>query len=252
MSSVSDREFVPRSGRDRRRSLRWSLDVLEAFERAREEERRRLALELHDDLGQALTGMKMDLSWLQTRAADPSTLQTSEVVAKIDMTLQLLDQCLSTVRSVISDLRPKALDDLGLIGALEWQTETFSRRYGIRATFASGRDQVDLDPGRATSIFRMFQEMLTNVARHARATRVAVQVAVADETLVLTVRDNGRGLADARPLEGGYGMLGMRERTLLLGGRLEVVVGRPRGTTIVVAVPLVNRRRAARKMRTEP
>jgi signal transduction histidine kinase len=246
MSGDALRDFVPRSGRDRRQSLRWSLEAIQAFEDAREDERRRLARELHDDLGQALTGMKMDLFWLQSRLANPAAVAPVDVAAKLQMTMTLVDQCLHTVRSVISELRPKALDDLGLVGAMEWQVETFARRYGIRATFRAAADEVPLDNGRATAVFRMFQEMLTNVARHARATRVEATLERVDETLVVRVRDNGRGLPSESPARSGHGLLGMRERTLLLDGTFQIVAGKPRGTTIVVTIPLPNRRHAPR------
>jgi signal transduction histidine kinase len=238
--------FTPRSDRDRRQSIRWSLDAVQAFEQAREDERRRLALELHDDLGQALTGMKMDLSWLERRLIEPGATPPAQVRAKLQATMQLVDQCLHTVRSVISELRPQALDELGLIGAIEWQTETFARRYGIRTAFDAASDRVDLDSGRATAVFRMFQEMLNNVARHAKATRVDVKIALPSRALILTVRDNGRGVPVSGTPRNGYGLLGMRERTLLLGGELKIQVGKPRGTAIEVTIPLPNRRRSTR------
>jgi len=238
--------FVQRAGHDRRQSIRWSLDAIQAFEQAREEERRRLALELHDDLGQALTGMKMDLSWLEGRLANPTAIHPAELSAKLRMTMQLVDRCLHTLRSVISELRPQALDELGLIGAIEWETDTFARRYGIRTAFHTQTDRVDLDNGRATAVFLMFQEMLTNVARHAQATRVEVNVELPPGALLLSVRDNGRGWPKGGVARSGYGLLGMRERTLLLGGVIDIVPGQPRGTTIVVKIPLVNRRQSTR------
>ena len=251
MSVPPVHKFVPRAGHDRRQSIRWSLDAVQAFEQAREEERRRLALELHDDLGQALTGMKMDLSWLESRLANPTAIQPAELSAKLRTTMQLVDQCLHTVRSVISELRPQALDELGLIGAIEWATDTFARRYGIRTAFHAQTEQVDLDNGRATAVFRMFQEMLTNVARHARATRVDVNVELPRGALLLSVRDNGRGWPEGSTARSGYGLLGMRERTMLLGGVIDIVRGQPRGTTIVVKIPLVDRRRSPRPVKKD-
>jgi two-component system, NarL family, sensor histidine kinase UhpB len=228
-------------------SMRWSPEALQAREGAREEERRRLARELHDELSQALTGLKMELSWVENRVEGERSSSATDVHAKVQVMRQLLDRAMHTLRSVITELRPEALDRLGLVAALEWQAETFARKAGLRCRFTSTGEAVELDRGRASSIFRAFQEMLTNVARHAAASRVDVTVAQSTEVFVITVRDNGRGFeaaAAARP--SAFGLLGMRERALLLGGEIEITTAIGRGTTVILKVPLANRRTAGR------
>jgi signal transduction histidine kinase len=227
--------------------MRWSTEALQAREQAREEERRRLARELHDDLGQALTGVKLQLSWFEHRFAEPPLSEVTEVLEKVQMMRQLIDQAMQTVRNVITELRPEALDRLGLVAALEWQAETFARHAGLRCRFTATKDVVDLDVGRATSVFRIFQEMLTNVARHAVASRVDVTIEQHNAELMLTVHDNGRGFSPESAVSSrAFGLLGMRERALLLGGSIDVSSVPRRGTTVSLRVPLANRRSASR------
>jgi signal transduction histidine kinase len=228
-------------------SMRWSPEALQAREGAREEERRRLARELHDELSQALTGLKMELAWLENRVADDRSSTASDVHAKVQVMRHMLDRAMHTLRSVITELRPEALDRLGLVAALEWQAETFARKAGLRCRFSADGESVEVDHGRASSIFRAFQEMLTNVARHAAASRVDVTVTQDSELFVISVRDNGRGFepgAATRPTA--FGLLGMRERALLLGGEIEITTALGRGTTVILKIPLANRRTEGR------
>jgi signal transduction histidine kinase len=226
---------------------RWSTEAVEAREDAREEERRRLARELHDELGQALTGFKMDLAWLDRRLQAPSADELSESRTKVNLLLQRVEQAIQTLSAIVTDLRPEALDHLGLVAAIEWQAETFARRAGVRCRFTTTTDVIELDRGRATSLFRMFQEMLTNVARHANASRISVSLRHKADRLLLTVRDNGRGVSVQDTLAPqSWGLLGMRERAVLLGGTLEIASARHRGTAISISVPLANRRAATR------
>ena len=242
-------------GADRERSApvagqtntRWSPEALEAREQAREEERRRLARELHDDLGQALGGLKLQLSSLEHRFAEAPSSDAKDVRNRLGTMRQLIDQAMQTLRTVVTELRPEALDRLGLVPALEWQAETFSRHAGLRCRFTATPDSVDLDMGRATSVFRVFQEMLTNVARHASASRVDVTLEQRGDDLRLTVRDNGRGITPGLAVSSrAFGLLGMRERALLLGGEIELVSVPRRGTTVTLRIPLANRRIAPR------
>jgi signal transduction histidine kinase len=225
----------------------WSTEAVEAREQAREEERRRLARELHDELGQALTGFKMDLAWLELRLQAPSSEDLAESRTKVNALLQRVEQSIHALGAIVTDLRPESLDQLGLVAAIEWQAESFARRAGVRCRFTTTTDVIELDRGRATSVFRMFQEMLTNVARHANASRISVSLRQKADRLLLTVRDNGRGvsLRDVVAPQS-WGLLGMRERALLLGGTLEITSARRRGTAVSVSVPLANRRAAAR------
>jgi signal transduction histidine kinase len=230
--------------RERRKTMRWSADAIRAREQAREEERCRLARELHDDLGQAMTGLKMDLSWLERQLADVTG--NDEMQGKLRLMTQVVDHCIHTLRSVITELRPQTLDQLGLIPSLEWQIDTFGRRFGLRTNFTSTIESLDIDRGRATAVFRMFQEMLTNVGRHAKASRVNVRVELEANTLVLTVQDNGRGVRSAKTAPSSTGILGMRERAALLNGEIHVTSRPRRGTTVAVRLPLANRRGTAR------
>lgn len=201
----------------------------------REEERSRIARELHDELGQALTALKFDLSSLAARLPrrnEPLRAEAQGMSNAIDATIK-------TVRRISTELRPGMLDDLGLAAAIEWQGQEFAARTGIETHVSL--PEHDLAPNReqATALFRIFQETLTNVARHSEATRVDVQLELGDDAFHLRVRDNGRGFDQAEALaKRSLGILGMRERAELLGGVFEVesVIGQ--GTTVSVAMPL--------------
>ena len=235
------------------RAERWSTETVRAREQAREEERRRLARELHDDLGQALLALKMNLVWVQHRVADPTPASLSEVGEKLLALLDLVERSIQTVSAIVTDLRPPALDQLGLVAALEWQLESFARRTGLRCRFSGTSDLEELDMGRASAVFRMFQEMLTHVERHAQANRVTVDVRCVANRMVLRVSDNGRGVAMKQTLApSSFGLLGMRERALLLGGTLTIESAPRKGTTLIATIPLANRRSGTRVPQGEP
>jgi signal transduction histidine kinase len=249
MTTKTPQLVRPRSPRDLRAhsvSMRWSPEALEAREDAREEERQRLARELHDELGQALTGMKLELSWIEHHLTTDSTAAL-QIKERVQVLRHLVERATRTTKSVVTELRPEALDRLGLVPALEWQAETFSRQAGLRCRFHARQDSIDLDRGRATAVFRVFQELLTNIARHAAASRVDVTVELQGDVLVLLVRDNGKGFDIGHSLpSSAFGLLGIRERALLLGGEFEVSSVPRRGTTAVLRIPLANRRAIAR------
>ncbi len=205
------------------------------LQQIREEERGRIAREIHDELGQALTALKLDLSWLAEGLPDSQ----QPLRAQIHALSRRVEETIRAVRRIATALRPSLLDDLGLVAALEWQAEEFRRHSGIRLRFASTLRDARLDRDLSTSVFRIFQEALTNVARHARATSVEVRLEERSGRLLLEVRDNGRGITESeRSGRGALGLLGMRERALALGGELEVT-GSPRGGTEVrLVVPL--------------
>ena len=228
-------------------SVRWSAQAIQAREQAREEERRRLARELHDELGHALFGLRIHLVWLQQRIAQCDQTKTADIQERLPAMLDLIERSSRTVDDIVTDLRPPALDQLGLMAALEWQVESFSRRSGLRCQFVANGAVDDLDAGRATAVFRMFQEILTNVERHANASRVTVLVRRIGERLMLKVGDNGQGLKPDRARQrGSFGLLGMRERALLLDGELNVESGGRGGTTVTATIPLANRRARSR------
>ena len=243
---VSERNHARRETETRLRESHDQLRRLSARSRARrEEDRTRLARELHDQLGQALAGIKIDLHWIGQHAGVER--EPGSVGAKADATMRLVDDTIWRVRRLSGQLRPPVLDKLGLVAAVEWEVKEFERRAGIRTRLQSNAEHVALDPGRATAVFRMLQEALTNVVTHAHATRITVGVREANGALAISVSDNGRGIP--REQVGSLdslGLLGMRERTALLGGSIEVRGNRPRGTVVVISIPLAERRLSPR------
>ncbi len=208
------------------------------LESAQEKERARISREIHDELGQVLTGLKMDLAWLDRRlpdtADDPSSAPLRE---KITAMSHQLDATIQSVRQIATELRPGVLDRFGLKAAIEWQTQEFQKRAGIRCTFVSKVDELNLDQERSTAVFRILQEALTNIARHAGATRVKVTLQERAGHLILEVKDNGRGIAPADMANSkSLGLVGMQERAFLLGGDLKI--RSHKGTTVTVQIPL--------------
>jgi len=184
---------------------------------AREEERRRIARELHDDLGQRLSWMKMELSDIADHGSRPATR------ARMAAMLELLDETMASLRRISADMRPLMLDDLGLNAAVEWLGREASRRMGIEVTTSLGDVDPTIDDRTATTVYRIVQEALTNIGRHARATDARIIIEQHEGELMLTVQDNGVGFRDsAVRKEGSFGLMGIRERAILLGGRFEV------------------------------
>jgi signal transduction histidine kinase len=201
-----------------------------------EDERRRMAREIHDELGQQLTALKLDQSWILRRFETRDREGVGELLADMD---RLLDTSVSTVRRLATNLRPGVLDELGLVAALEWQARDVEARSKIRFDVALPEEEIDAPDEQATAIFRMFQEILTNVVRHAGAQKVCVHVAVSAGWIVLEVSDDGRGITPSEAASGtSLGLLGMRERAALLGGRVEIDGAPGRGTTVQVHVPV--------------
>ncbi|HEX8833892.1 MAG TPA: sensor histidine kinase, partial [Abditibacteriaceae bacterium] len=206
----------------------------------REEERTEIAREIHDVLGQALTGLKMDLSWLGKRAsAVPEDELAGVLQDKIQEMCGVVDSTIATVRKIATQLRPALLDDLGLEAAAEWQVQEFQNRSGIACRFVSKLNDAPVAPASATALFRILQETLTNVARHAQASRVEIRLQLKGPNVQLTVRDNGRGVTP-REISNtkSLGLLGIRERTLLVGGEIQITGAERKGTTVIVQVPL--------------
>ena len=200
----------------------------------REEERANISREIHDDLGQLLTGLKLDLAWL-LRRLNPDQ---SEIKKKAQAMGQLIDQTVQTVRRISTELRPRILDDFGLAAALEWQAREFATRTGIACRFRSTVQKLDLKTDLSVAVFRIFQEALTNVARHARATRVGASLKEDSKGLVLTIRDNGRGISQEeidRPRS--LGLVGIRERALILGGTVAIQGKKGKGTSVILHLP---------------
>ena len=220
------------------RDLRISFEQLRALasrlQEVREEERTSIAREIHDELGQALTALKMDVVWLMQRLPEGS----KPWLAKTDSMLKLIDNTISAVRRIAAELRPGMLDDLGLVAAIEWQAQEFQGRTGVECQVLLPTDDVALDEEHSTAVFRIFQETLTNIARHANATRVSVKLERTAQEIVLEVQDNGKGLEEAAVFSTrSLGLLGMKERALLLGGGLEVHGSQGKGTTVTLRIP---------------
>jgi PAS domain S-box-containing protein len=207
------------------------------LENAQEEERTRIAREIHDELGQQLTGLKMDAFVVAKNIEDDK----KKAADKVNEMVKLIDFAIKTVRRISSDLRPGVLDDLGLMAAIEWQGQEFEKRTGIKLVFES--DLSDLNPERnlSTNVFRVYQEILTNVMRHAKASLVETKLAVNENNIILEVKDNGQGFNfEEVKNKGSLGLVGMKERVLLFNGQLGIDSKKNMGTIINLRVPLVN------------
>jgi PAS domain S-box-containing protein len=201
---------------------------------AREAERSHLAREIHDELGQALTGLKLEISYLARRAGDAS----GEMRGRLDGVGNMIDGTIASVRRIAAELRPQILDELGLLEAIRWQVQEFEKRAEVSCAVELPDAEIDWSTDRATAMFRILQEALTNVARHAGATRASVRVRRQENRVVLEVRDDGRGITKEQASDSPtFGLLGMRERARMFGGTLKVESGERRGTTVTVNMP---------------
>jgi len=193
----------------------------------RDEERQRVAREIHDQLGQALTAIKIDMhSLIYKQQREAESL------------FALIDQTMESVRRISTDLRPAVLDDLGLMEAIEWATQEFQSRTGTKVHLNLPQDDVVVDRELSTALFRILQETLTNVARHANATHVAVRLTREGGSLAMEVHDNGKGISGGQVTAGSsLGILGMRERASMLGGEFSISGAPGEGTSIRVRIP---------------
>ncbi len=219
--------------RDQLRALSARLSAI------REEERSTIAREIHDSLGQMLTGLKLDVAWLHKRLSTGKGDAQTEMVEKAEGVAKLLDDTIQAVRELATRLRPGVLDTLGLTAAIEWQVQDFQARTGIECEVWLCPEPKDLPQEQSTGLFRILQELLTNIIRHAQATRVIIHLLPTDTGLLLSVADNGRGIStgdlkDPKSL----GLLGMRERAHMIGGEMKFEGASDRGTTVTVTLPL--------------
>ena len=203
----------------------------------REEESTRIAREIHDELGQSLSALQMDLSWLNSALPKEDALLSG----KVQRMRRLVDTTIDSVHRISTELRPILLDDLGLTAAIEWQLQEFQSRTGVLCEAKLNCNEGAIKKDLVTSLFRIFQEMLTNVARHADATQVSVSLNSKGQNISLKVADNGKGITpeeinDAKS----FGIIGMRERANLWGGTVSIKGVRRKGTTAVVRIPLHN------------
>jgi PAS domain S-box-containing protein len=232
LRDVTERARADEALRQSREELR---ELSAAAHTVREQEQRRVAREIHDELGQSLTALKMDVAWMMGNlsAGSPSLND------KLGAMQSQLDATVAATRRIAADLRPLMLDDLGLIPAAEWLAQNFSERTGIPCTLQIRPPDLEFAEPHASAVYRILQESLTNVARHAKADRVDISIERTDGALKLAVRDNGRGFSPAEArTQKTYGLLGLRERTVLLGGETNIASEPGRGTTIEVRIPL--------------
>jgi signal transduction histidine kinase len=210
---------------------------------AREKEATRIAHQIHDDLGGVLTSLRWELESLEkTLESSDDQKRTPDVreklATKLATMMRLTDTTIDVVRRIASELRPSILDDLGLMEAVEWQTQQFQARTGIECQCICSLDHLPLGSEQSTSLFRIVQEALTNILRHAHATKVEVRMAQEASTFMLTVTDNGRGITQAEKLSRtSLGLLGMQERAHLIGGRVEITGHTGTGTQLRIYVP---------------
>jgi PAS domain S-box-containing protein len=210
------------------------------LQRAREEEAIRIARELHDQLGRCLTAIKMDITFLEQMASGQPTAEIFRSISeKTQLMLEVIDETVRVVRKISTELRPGILDDFGLAAAIEWQAKDFQRRSGISCVVNVPEADPKLSREQATAFFRIFQEIITNVARHSKAGKVWVHLEVQDGMVALEVEDNGVGISlEALSRPQALGLLGMREHAAAFGGYVEIAGIPGRGTTVVVRMPI--------------
>ena len=234
---ITERKLAEKQLKSSREQLRKLASHLESV---REEERSRIAREIHDELGQTLTGLKFELTWLENKISRIDSVK-SVLVEKINSMSQMITSTIQWARKLSTDLRPGLLDDYGLVAALEWQVKEFETRTGIHCHFDSFAESVALDSEKSTALFRICQESLTNVARHANATAITISLREDEGNIILEVNDNGRGITESEIGDPkSFGILGMRERTRLLRGDFSIGGSPGKGTTIIVRIPLEN------------
>jgi signal transduction histidine kinase len=234
LSATLRRKRVEQELIDSREQLRNLSAYLQA---AREEERARIAREIHDELGQTLTALKMDLSWLGKRLPEDGALLHEKTATMTD----LVDTTIKAVQRISAELRPGLLDNLGLAEAIEWQAREFRDRTGIECEMKCSLDSVVIERDRATAIFRIFQEALTNVARHAEATKIVIAMRQKTHTLLLKVRDSGKGITREKVFDpNSFGLVGMRERVHPWGGKVKIKGVPGKGTVVFVNLPVNN------------
>jgi len=223
-----------KDSRDQLRGLSAHLQTV------REEERTNIAREIHDELGQLLTVMKMDIALARKKLLSSKTDGSAEpVIADLIGMSELADQTIRSVRRIATELRPEILDELGIKEAIEWEAQMFESRTGIKNELISDVPEIDIDREKATAVFRIYQETLTNVARHANANRITTIMEVRNNHLIIVIKDNGRGIT-ASELSGAksLGLLGMRERALIFGGEVAIAGEAGKGTTVTVSLPV--------------
>jgi two-component system sensor histidine kinase UhpB len=221
-------EAALRESREELRRLSAAMRELE------ENQRRRIAREIHDDLGQRLTALRLDVGLLRAELREGRAAAAEQRTA---LMLELIDETLTTARRVAMELRPAILDDFGFAAAIELETESFARRSGIEVSLSIRPEEIAIESARATALYRVIQEALTNVARHSGASRVEVRVEKREGRIEAEVRDNGRGITSAESNRAGLGLIGIRERIFAFDGEVRIERLEDGGTRVFVSVP---------------
>ncbi len=233
---ITERKQIETSLEQSRQALR---DLAGHLQTVREVECSAIARDIHDQLGQMLTALKIDVARLRPRLTDPD----STTLELLDSITGLLNLMIGTTQNIVVTLRPLILDELGLIPAIEWQAEQFSQRTGVRSILNLTVTDSGLSPAVSTALFRILQESLNNVARHADASEVRIDLTQADGWMTLVIRDNGRGITSSdveNPRS--FGLLGIRERAHVFGGQVGIHGEPGQGTTVQARIPTQNLR----------
>jgi len=228
---VTEKRQADEALRESREELRRLSTAMRELE---ENQRRRIAREIHDDLGQRLTALRLDVGLLRTELREGRTAAAEERTAAM---LDLVDETLTTARRVAMELRPAILDDFGFAAAVEHEVESFARRSGIEISLSIRPEEISIESARATALYRVIQEALTNVVRHSGASHVDVRVETRQGRIEAEVRDNGRGITNAQSNGAGLGLIGIRERILAFDGNVRIEGLENGGTRVFVSVP---------------
>ena len=241
-----------KAAEEKLKSTSGQLRALSArLQSAREEEGTRIAREIHDELGAVLTSLKWDLEGADRILASPiEPSQITDLREKLHALGKLADVAITAIRRIASELRPSVLDDLGLVAAIEWQAQQFQARTGIVCCFDCSLEKLELSEEQSTAVFRILQEALTNVLRHAQATRVDIKINKENGYFTLSISDNGKGITESEKSEQqSLGILGMRERAHLIAGKIDIKGIEGKGTVVIVRVPISSQDRVLKMTR---
>ena len=231
VDNVTERKKTEEALKQSYEEIRQLTDYLQNI---REEERRNIARELHDELGQQLTAIKMDIVWIDKKIPE----ETIDIKRKLKNIIELLDGSNQSIRRILSELRPRMLDDYGLLEAIEWLSRQFSETAGIPVKFTTTQRDIKVSEKIATCIYRVCQEALTNITRYSHAKNISNSIKIIEGNIILIIEDDGIGFDVALAQnKKSFGILGMKERVLSLGGKFELVSSPGKGTKITVSLP---------------
>jgi len=215
--------------------------LLEHIQTSREEERKYIAREIHDELGSALTALKIDISMMHRKVTSKTESHEGYISGELESIISQLDKSINSVKNIATDLRPEILDHLGIIDAVMWKAQQFENMTGTKCTVSALPDVLNLAPAVSATVYRTVQEALTNIARHARASAVKILIEKDINSILIEVKDNGRGISEEDKTSGrSLGLIGMRERVNILNGKLAITGEQGKGTVLTVNIPLTN------------